>query len=156
MPVAEVNRMPKVTLYVKDADAPLWERARQLAGDSLSSIVSRALAAYVEEQERRAAAQSALERGAATVTLEVEPDEGPSRKVRFTGVLAYEGEESIHQDAYVTTSGKVVIAHFIDDGQIGSLTVFDSYKQFLSTNPSTVVGAAVAETIGEEWIEEID
>jgi hypothetical protein len=46
--------MPKATLYVKDADAATWERAKALTGDteeSLSSVVSELLRSYVERQE---------------------------------------------------------------------------------------------------------
>lgn len=153
MTAAEVSRMPKVTLYVKEADEPIWERARQLAGDSLSSIVSRALEAYVDEQESRARAQSAVESEAAPVTLDVEPTERPSRKVRFTGVLAHEGNAGT-ADAYVTTSGKVVIARFVGF-RTESVEVYDTYDEFVASEPDEELGAAVAETLGKEWIEEI-
>jgi len=159
MSTAEVLRMPKVTLYVKDADAPIWERARQLAGDSLSSIVSLALAAYVDEQETKARAGSALQRDAVPMTLDVEPEDGPRRKVRFTGVLAYEGDAHEALDVYVTTSGKIVLAHnarFASDMRTVSVTIFDTYQEFLSSDPNPNAGAGVAEVLGEEWIEEID
>src|SRR6187200_2318353 len=103
---AEVSRMPKVTLYVKDADAPIWERARQLAGDSLSSVVCRALSAYVAEQEEMARAKRHAEMNTAEVTIDVEPDGRPARKVRLVGTLAH---EAVNGDAYITTSGKIVL-----------------------------------------------
>lgn len=162
MTVAEVSRMPKVTLYVRDADAPVWEKARHLAGDSLSSIVSRALAAYVDEEETRARAKNAIERDAVSITLDVQPDdERPRRKVRFTGVLAHEGEEShSYADAYVTTSGKVILAIQIPS-MVGLRTdrvvVYESFDDFAaSANPHLETKAAVAEILGEEMIEEIE
>lgn len=162
MTTTEVSRMPKVTLYVKDADAPVWERARQLAGDSLSSVVGRALSEYVEQEETRLKAKSALEREATAVEIDVEPKERPKRKVKFRGVLAAEGDvafSGMYLDAYVTTSGKIVVAH--SDRSAGGLRVeevrvFDTYKKFLASDPTHDLGAAVAETIGEEWVEEID
>jgi hypothetical protein len=154
MTPVEAPRMPKVTLYVKEADEPIWDRARQLAGDSLSSIVSRALAAYVEEQETRAKAQTEMQRAAETVTLLVEPHDRPTRKVRFTGVLAHESNAG-GTHAYVTTSGKVVLAHY-DRAMLLSVEVFDTYQEFLASEPTGDIAAAVAETMGEEWIEDID
>jgi hypothetical protein len=156
-----VSRMPKVTLYVKDVDAPIWERARQLAGDSLSSIVGRALAAYVTAEENRATAQTALERKAQSIVIDVEPEEGPSRKVRLTGVLAAEGIKTNRYmiDAYVTTSGKIVLlenAQGISGLRAESVRVFEDYDEFLQAEPTEELGAAIAEALGEEWIEEID
>ena len=49
--------VPKVTLYVKDSDAPIWEKARALAGagdESLSALVTDALRQRVELLEAAA------------------------------------------------------------------------------------------------------
>lgn len=140
---AEVTGMPKVTLYMKDADAPIWERARQLAGENgLSAVVSRALAAYVNEHEKRATATSELERRATTITLQAQPDGGPQRKVRFTGVRAGESDQF---DAYVTTGGKVVL-----DDRDGGVFVCDGYEDFTAMSPEdNEIRAAVAESLGK-------
>lgn len=46
--------MPKKTLYVKDSDVPIWDRARAIAGDSgLSTLVIEALADYLPRRERQ-------------------------------------------------------------------------------------------------------
>lgn len=39
------------TLYVKDEDGPIWEKARELAGDRLSPIVMEFLKQYVRTEE---------------------------------------------------------------------------------------------------------
>jgi hypothetical protein len=158
---AEVSRMPKVTLYVKDSDAPTWDKARQIAGDSLSSIVARALAAYVEEHEKRVKAQAAIEQQATVVVLDVEPEDAPRRKVKLTAVLAVEGVETLlgWQDAYVTTSGKVVLAlnqRTAKGLRVESVEVFEDYDEFVQANPNSELGPAIAETLGRDWIEEID
>jgi len=39
------------TIYVRDEDVATWEKARELAGDKLSPIISAALRRFVAEQE---------------------------------------------------------------------------------------------------------
>jgi hypothetical protein len=42
------------TLYLRDGDGPIWERARELAGDKLSPVVVGALKRFVAEKEAQA------------------------------------------------------------------------------------------------------
>ncbi len=46
--------MPNRTIYVSDADLPLFERAQQLGGN-LSATIAQALRRYMEAQERKSA-----------------------------------------------------------------------------------------------------
>jgi EXLDI family protein len=71
-------QVPNKTIYVSDGDLPLYQRAQELAGDSLSAAIAAALRRYVDVEEGR------LE-GFDDVTVRVGP--APGRKVRFTGVL---------------------------------------------------------------------
>ena len=44
--------MPKRTIYIKDGDLPLWDRAEQVAGDeSVSAVIGEALQQYLEGQK---------------------------------------------------------------------------------------------------------
>jgi EXLDI family protein len=43
--------MPNKTIYVADADLPVFERAQELAGDNLSSTIAKALRVYIEARE---------------------------------------------------------------------------------------------------------
>ena len=70
--------MPNKTIYVADDDLPLYGRAQELAGGSLSSAISTALRRYVEAEEGR-------REGYDEITVEV--GSGARRKVRFTGAL---------------------------------------------------------------------
>jgi EXLDI family protein len=70
--------VPNKTIYVSDGDLPLYQRAQELAGDSLSAAIAAALRRYVDVEEGR------LE-GFDDITVRVGP--APGRKVRFTGVL---------------------------------------------------------------------
>ncbi len=45
--------MPNKTIYVADADQPLFERAQELAGGNLSAAIVTALRRYVESEETR-------------------------------------------------------------------------------------------------------
>jgi hypothetical protein len=76
--------VPKVTLYVKDSDAAVWEKARALAGagdESLSALVTDAVrqrVALLEGQRKIDAGDTT------TITLAVGE---PEKKLRFTGRL---------------------------------------------------------------------
>jgi len=45
--------MPNRTIYVADADLPIFEKAQKLAGDSLSAAIAQALRYFVENEEAR-------------------------------------------------------------------------------------------------------
>jgi hypothetical protein len=43
--------VPNKTIYIREADAEVWQRAEKLAGDSVSALITDALRRYVEEEE---------------------------------------------------------------------------------------------------------
>jgi hypothetical protein len=45
--------MPNRTIYIADADLPIFERAQQIAGENLSATIVQALRRFVEAQEQR-------------------------------------------------------------------------------------------------------
>ncbi len=45
--------MPNRTIYVADADMPIFEKAQQLAGDNLSATIVQALRRFVETEEAK-------------------------------------------------------------------------------------------------------
>ncbi|MBX5450307.1 EXLDI protein [Thermogemmatispora sp.] len=47
--------MPNRTIYVADADLPIFEKAQQLAGGNLSATIAAALRRFVEREEARRA-----------------------------------------------------------------------------------------------------
>jgi EXLDI family protein len=53
MTVPGVPEMPNRTIYVADADMPIYEKAQKLAGDNLSAAIARALRSFVEHEEAR-------------------------------------------------------------------------------------------------------
>lgn len=46
--------MPNKMIYVAEADLPIFERARELAGGSLSAVIARALRQFVQIEEAKA------------------------------------------------------------------------------------------------------
>ena len=45
--------MPNRTIYIADADVPVFEKAQKLAGDNLSAAIAHALRTFVEREEAR-------------------------------------------------------------------------------------------------------
>ena len=97
--------MPNKTIYVSDEDLPLFKRAAELAGGSLSAAIGAALRRYVDSEEGRT-------EGFDEVTVRV--GVGVGRKVRFSGVLLGEWGESTATKVeefrvYRTRSGKFAV-----------------------------------------------
>ncbi|MCO1657511.1 EXLDI protein [Pseudonocardia humida] len=70
--------VPNKTIYVSDEDLPLFKRAAELAGGSLSAAIGAALRRYVDAEEGRT-------EGFDEITVRV--GVGVGRKVRFSGIL---------------------------------------------------------------------
>lgn len=80
--------MPNKTIYVSDDDLPLYQRAQELAGATLSATISTALRRFVESEEGR-------KQGYDEIVVRVGP--GLGRKQRFSGVLLAEWERSTNE-----------------------------------------------------------
>jgi EXLDI family protein len=77
--------VPNKTIYVADADLPLFTRAQELTGDNLSATIVRALRRLVQVEEGRA-------EGYEEITVRV--GTGAGRRQRFVGVLLVEWSRS--------------------------------------------------------------
>jgi EXLDI family protein len=75
--------MPNKTIYVSDADLPLFERAQELSAGNLSGAITQAVRRYVEE------AESVIRRQYGQVTVRV-GTAGNRHRQRFTAVLLAE------------------------------------------------------------------
>ncbi|MGQ9676148.1 MAG: EXLDI protein [Chloroflexota bacterium] len=69
--------MPNKTIYVSENDIALFEEAKSIAGEALSSVIARALREYVARHRER-------ERGMAEVSVRVGSG-GSEREQRFIG-----------------------------------------------------------------------
>ena len=80
--------MPNKTIYVSDDDLPLFQRAQELTGGTLSAAISAALKRFVEVEEGR-------RQGYDEIVVRVGP--GLGRKQRFSGVLLAEWTRSTNE-----------------------------------------------------------
>jgi hypothetical protein len=98
--------MPKKTLYVKEQDEPIWERAAKLAQgdeDSLSKLVVEALAEFVTKKEAQRQGEERTGRPMQEYKFENfgTLNRGVRQTIRFVGVLLFEKE---HRDFGKTSS----------------------------------------------------
>ena len=116
--------MPNKTIYVSDADLPVFQRAQELTGGNLSAAISRALRRLVEVEEGRLA-------GFEEVTVRVGP--GAGKVQRFLGVLLVEWSRSTRDGqedyrVYRTRAGRFAVhlarpeGHVWSAGKDGDLT----------------------------------
>src|SRR3954453_8784818 len=97
--------MPNRTIYVSDADLPVFQRAQELTGGNLSAAISKALRRLVEVEEGR------LE-GFEEITVGVGVD--AKKLQRFQGVLLVEWNQSTdggveHYRVYRTRTGRFAL-----------------------------------------------
>ncbi len=115
--------MAKKMIYIRDADAPLFERAAELAGDeneSLSATIAEALRRWIDQREAEAEGYQdyTLQPGAWPVGgLNGAPRE--DRPVKFVGRLLVEycdgGRDDIRKNTwriYVTRAGNIVVEDY--------------------------------------------
>jgi EXLDI family protein len=69
--------MPNKTIYVSEKDASLFEKAKEIAGEALSSVIVRALNEYIARHQNK-------EKGMKEVSIKVGVD-GAEREQRFIG-----------------------------------------------------------------------
>jgi EXLDI family protein len=117
--------VPNKTIYVSDADLPVFQRAQELTGGNLSATISRALRRLVEVEEGRRA-------GFEEVTVPV--GVGPGKLQRFSGALLADWSRTTAAGAteryrvYRTRSGRLAVhvarsAEFVHTaGEDGRLT----------------------------------
>lgn len=137
--------MPNKTIYVADADLPLFQRAQELADGNLSAAITRALRRLVELEEGK------LE-GYEEITVRV--GQGSGRRQRFIGVLLAELGRSTKDRVeqfrvyrgrtgkfvlHVERSGEVVWTAGADGSAQGWRKYFSSDQQWGSTPPTATL-----------------
>lgn len=122
--------MPRVMLYVREADAAIWDRARALADarqESLSALVATALEHVLGPDAGAAALAAGAGDGMATIELEgwdwFRRDE--PRRLRFTGArVAQAGTVT----AYLTRGRRIVLEEWqiLDERYLAVFESFDA------------------------------
>ncbi len=154
--------MPRVNLYVRDADVPTWERARAYTkeqdGDSLSAFVAEAITELLDRREQQSKVRRDAPDSMETIDLRGFDwfEEDKPRKVRFTGAPA---AEYAMLTAYITRAGQVVVVRDTEDHR-SMLLVFRNFEEFESSSVAAAGGGSfvlqVAEALGRDYAEEID
>jgi EXLDI family protein len=171
--------MPNKTIYVSDADLPVFQRAQELTGGNLSSAISKALRRLVEVEEGRL-------QGFDEVTVRV--GVGGTKLQRFQGVLLADWNRTTssgaeHYRVYRTRTGRFAVhvarpkgfvhsagkdgdltgwrKHFSADQQWGevpasaALTVFETFEELRAAVPAEL--AALVEVYATEpEVEDLD
>jgi EXLDI family protein len=172
--------VPNKTIYVSDADLPVFQRAQELTGGNLSAVISKALHRLVEVEEGRL-------QGFEEITVGV--GVGAKKLQRFQGVQLVEwnrttsGGNQEHCRVYRTRTGRFAVhvarpkgylhaagkdgeltgwrKHFSADQQWGttpasaSLEVFDTFEELRAAVPAEL--AALVEVYATEpEVEDLD
>ena len=87
--------MPNRTIYVADADVPIFEKAQKLAGDNLSAAIAHALRSFVEREEAKVS-------GYEDITVKVGKGH-PYLQQQFRGRLIAKRRLRISNDARMLT-----------------------------------------------------
>jgi EXLDI family protein len=103
-----MEAVPNKTIYVADADLPVFEQAQELAGDNLSATIVRALRRFIEVEEARRV-------GFSEITLET-GDQGTYTRKRFLGrelarrqTRAAQAGRLTHYTVYLTAKGRFAL-----------------------------------------------
>jgi hypothetical protein len=152
----EVVVVPNKTIYVKEGDTELWERAERLAGGSFSGLITEALRRYVEEEEQKE--QTGME------SIEVDlwgPEERPYQAA-FVGrwlVLPNEMETRTEEPGYdagayygvaLTRRGNIAVySRHVNDGFPPSLDAYGSFEEAEEDGvPGDILAMAASEISG--------
>jgi EXLDI family protein len=107
----EDSAMPNKTIYVTDADLPLFERAQELAGGNLSAAIAQALQRFVDAE----GAKEAKEDEVGAITVKVGRN-GAFIHKRFHGqhiakqhVTTDNGSRQINYDVFLTARGNFAV-----------------------------------------------
>ncbi|WP_449240889.1 hypothetical protein [Desulfoscipio gibsoniae] len=153
--------MPNKTVYIREGDQELWDKAESIAGGSLSGLLTKLLKEYVPSREEKPLkGDDGMER----IVLEIGMGPETRRKVAFTGKwLASDGISRYggRHTAYYTPKGNIVV-HSDYDTTGDDYHVYDDIEAMSQeTNgdeplysPEFLV--EIAAELGEEYVEELD
>jgi hypothetical protein len=163
----EVTVVPNKTIYVREADLEVWKKAEELAGGSVSALISKALRRYVEEEERKG--QTEME----TIVVELAGlggwEETPY-EAQFVGQwLLYPdpdetrtGEPGYDAGAYygvaLTKKGNIAVyTRHVNNGFAPSLESYGSFEEAEAAGmPTDILAMAAAATDASPYVRKLD
>jgi hypothetical protein len=155
--------VPNKTIYIREADTGLWEKAETLAGGSVSALLSEALRRYVEEEE--------LKEQAGMENIEVQlwgPEETPYR-AQFVGRWLLHpdpdetrtGEPGYDAGGYygvaLTQRGNLAVywAH-CNEGRAPELNTYSSFDEAESESVPGDILALAASEMGADYVQKLN
>jgi hypothetical protein len=148
--------MGKRTLYIRDSDEELWQRAEQMAKElgpdcSLSKLVTDALE---KEMERLATAEE-IKEGIEKIVVKIETGKG-TRKVAFNGRWLVEdyGCDKCLISVALTEKDSYFVYCNNQGYEEDDYQVFDYFEEFKDCEeiPDALI-SMVASEVGEEYVE---
>jgi len=159
--------MPNKTIYVKDTDLSLFEKAEALGGENLSATIATALRRFVEVEEAKA---DGFEEQEIEVGVFSSLSSNDTKKFRFIGkeiasAIVYSGQTSSGDDRgtdytlYITKKGKLLLyrKHFSRwQGEDTTVTyeIYDSLAEIEDVPGSLIQDAG--EALGMDTAEYLD
>ncbi len=125
------------TIYVRDEDVPVWERARELAGDKLAPVIVDGLKRFIVEKEREVSEAKGFER--IEVSFHDSDFNGLMKKRAFNGKWVFPLKSPLKSDEVdftqyyalaITAKGAVVIISWTADHDGESFKRFRVYDSF--------------------------
>lgn len=159
----EVLLVPNKTIYVREGDTELWEKAETLAGGSISSLIADVLRRYVEQEERKE--QMDME------TIEVQLGGGRYGEeygAEFVGRwLLPPGDETrtaepgndagVYYGVALTQRGKIAVYSGHVNGLYPyGLNTYDSFEEAEADSVPTDILAAAAAAMGADYVQKLD
>ncbi len=157
--------MPNKTIYVREADREVWEKAERLAGGSVSALITEALRRYVEETELKE--QTGME------TLEVELSretgygwEETSYPAQFVGRwLVYPDPDETragydpgtYYGVALTQKGNIAVYNrHVNDMAAPSLNVYSSFEEAERAGEPGDILAMASREINDGYVQTLD
>ncbi len=165
--------VPNKTIYIREADREIWEKAERFAGGSVSALITQALKRYVEEEELRA--QTELE----NIEVELAHEQGhgweeSAYQAQFVGqwLLDPDPEETRTSEpgfdagAYygvaLTQRGNIAVyTRHVNDGFAPMLEVYGSFEEAEQRGePADILARAAASptgtAMGADYVRKLD
>jgi len=155
------------TIYVRDEDTPVWDRAKELAGEKLAPVIIDGLKKYIAQKEAEEAVTRGLER--ILLSFQDADDNLIPKKKAFNGkwiipitkpfdVSDEDGSEIDRYAVAITAKNAVVICYWKEDPEhfYGKhFKVFPSFKDAAADKHVKWAAIQAIETIGVP-VEELD
>jgi hypothetical protein len=152
------------TVYLRDEEVPIWEKARELAGDKLSPIIVTALRRFIAENEASAKGYNRIE-----LAFDDSDDNNLPKKIGFYGRWIFDLENPLksrsendseyrHYSVGETAKGNVFIYTHKEDWESSWAYEFKVYPSFEKAGSDNTVNWAVRRAMEKRGVpvEELD